>query len=84
MINYLQDMWHLAAQAEPQGIWFWAAAYAAVIFAYSVVYQLRIRNWPSTEGELVEAGVRKFGATDLIKSDQDYVSTALYRYSVSG
>ena len=84
MINYLQDMWQLAAQAELQGIWFWAATYAAVICVYSLVYQLRIRSWPSTEGELVEAGVQKFGATDLIKSDQDYVSTALYRYRVRG
>ena len=84
LINYLQDMWNLAAQAEPQGIWFWAAAYAAVICAYSLVYQLRIRSWPSTEGELVQAGAQKFGATDLIKSDQDYVSTALYRFRVSG
>ncbi len=35
-------------------------------------------------GELVEFGVGKFGATDWVKSDQEYISKTLYRYNVSG
>jgi hypothetical protein len=35
-------------------------------------------------GELIEFGVEKFGATDLVKSHQDYVSKALYTYNVAG
>ena len=79
MINYLQNMWNLAASGDPQGFWFWAAVYAAVVCAYSAVHQLRIRSWPCVEGELIEAGVKKFGATELTLSNQDYTSNALYR-----
>lgn len=83
-IDYLQDMWRLAMEANPQGIWFWAGVYAFVVCMYSVVFQIRTRSWPVAEGELVQAGVKKFGARDVVLANQDYVSKALYHYSVSG
>ena len=81
---YFQDMWQLAIQGDTQGIWFWAAIYTIVICTYSLVFQIRIRYWPSTLGELAEIGAEKFGAKVLIKANQDYVGKALYQYDVSG
>jgi len=81
---YLQDMWQLAIQGQTQGIWFGAALYALVVCGYSMIFQIRTRYWPFTLGELSEFGVEKFGATDRIKSNQEYASNALYKYDVSG
>lgn len=83
-IYYVQQMWRLAMEAEPQGIWFWAGVYVFVVCTYSVVFQIRTRSWPVAEGELVQAGVKTFGSHDLVLANQDYVSKALYHYSVSG
>lgn len=83
MIEYLQEMWRLAIQAEPQGIWFWASLYALFLCSYSLLFQIRTRFWPFTQGELVEASVEKFGATEWAQSNQEYVGKALYRYTVS-
>lgn len=81
---YIGEMWQLASQRQLQGIWFWAALYAFFVCGYSIIFQIKTRYWPSVEGELVKAQVEKFGATDLVKSDQDYISKALYSYSVAG
>ena len=81
---YFQDMWQLAIQGQTQGIWFGAALYAFIVCVCSLIFQIRTRYWPSTPGELAEFGVEKFGATDMVKSNQDYVSKALYKYNVSG
>ena len=81
---YFQHMWQLAIQGHTQGIWFWAALYALIVGGYSLIFQIRTRYWPFTSGELAEIGVEKFGATDRIKSNQDYASKALYKYYVSG
>jgi len=77
-------MWQMAIQGQTQGIWFWAALYAFVVCAYSLIFQIRTRYWPFVSGELVESGVEKFGATDRVKSNQHYLSKALYTYKVSG
>ena len=84
LIIYFQEMWQLAIQGQTQGIWFWAALYTFVVCVFSLIFQIRTRYWPSTQGELAEFGVEKFGATDWVKSNQDYVSKALYKYNVSG
>ena len=84
LIIYFQEMWQLAIQGQTQGIWFWAALYAFIICVYSLIFQSRTRYWPFAQGELAEFGVEKFGATDWVKSNQDYVSKALYKYNVSG
>lgn len=84
MIVYCTEMWQLAAGGHVQGIWFWVGLYTLIVCSYSVIFQLRTRCWPSVEGQLAELGVEKFGATDLIKSDQDYISNALYTFNVSG
>ena len=77
-------MWQLAIQGQTQGIWFWAALYTFFVCVYSLAFQIRTRYWPSAQGELAEFGVEKFGAIDWVKSNQDYVSKALYKYNVSG
>ena len=82
--NYIQQMWELALKGEIQGVWFWGAVYTLAVCGYSLIFQLRTRSWPFTTGELVEAEVEKFGATDPVKSNQEYVSKALYRFTVSG
>lgn len=84
LIVFFQEMWRLALQGQTQGIWFWAALYAFVVCFYSLIFQIRTRSWPSVPGELSTLEVKKFGATDRVKSNQDYVSTALYTYHVSG
>ena len=83
-MQYFQEMWTLALDGELRGIWFWAAVYTMVVCLYSLIFQVRTRTWPSTEGELSSLSVKKFGATDPILSDQDYKSTALYQYEVDG
>lgn len=79
---YFQKMWQLAIQGQTQGIWFWSALYVFIICVYSLILQVRTRHWPFVQGELAEFGVEKFGSTVLVKSNQDYVSKALYHYNV--
>lgn len=84
LIIYFQEMWQLVIQGQTQGIWFWAALYTFFICIYSLIFQIRTRYWPFARGELAKFGVEKFGATERVKSNQDYVSKALYKYNVSG
>ena len=81
---YLQEMWQLAVTGKTQGIWFWSAFYVLLLCAYSTIYQIRIRQWPSTQGELVNLGIEKFGAAAWVKSKRQYVSGAVYHYNVAG
>ena len=83
MFDYVLQMWDLALQGDRQGIWFWAGVYAFLICGYSVVFQLLIRSWPSTKGQLNHIGLDKFG-TAIILSDQDYRADALYTYQIEG
>jgi hypothetical protein len=82
--NYVQQMWQLALNGETQGVWFWAAMYTLAVCGHSLIFQLRTRSWPFTTGELVVAEVETFGATAPVKSNQDYLSKALYQFTVSG
>ena len=84
MTSYLQEIWELTKAAEVQGIWFWAALYALIVCGYSVIYQLRVRSWPSAEGTLDEACLGKFGAPEHSISDQEYQLEVTYSYEVSG
>ena len=84
LVIYLQDMWHLTLQGKTQGIWFGAALYTFIVCVYSLILQIRTRYWPFAQGELAGLGIEKFGATDWVKSNQDYASKALYKYNVSG
>ncbi|UTW46546.1 DUF3592 domain-containing protein [bacterium SCSIO 12696] len=83
LATYIQEMWQLAVQGKAQGIWFFAALYLLATCAYSLVFQIRTRSWPFTQGALVELDVEKFGGTDLVRSNQEYVAEALYKYCVS-
>jgi hypothetical protein len=81
--TYFIDMWQLALQGDKQGVWFFASLYCFILCSYSVFFQVRTRFWPFTQGELQNVSVNKFGATDWVVSNQEYVAEALYRYSVS-
>ena len=84
MLDYIEAMWALAARGQLQGVWFWAAVYAFVLGAYSLVNQLRTRRWPWVQGELLAADVDRFGVTENVRSDQEYAAGAIYRYEVDG
>ena len=84
LILYFREMWQLAIQGQVQGVWFWAALYMLIVCIYSLRFQIRTRYWPFVQGEIVKVEVDEFGATDLVKSNQDYVLKALYTYTVSG
>lgn len=81
---YVQDMWQQAWQGDVQGVLFWIAVYCALVGLVSLVFQLRVRRWPSVLGELAQAGVVRWGGPEMAVSDQDYRLDALYRYRVGG
>lgn len=81
-MEYISEMWRLALAGETRGIFFWAAIYFLVAATYSLVYQLKIRRWPSVRGELHESGVRRFGGQALVAADQENVARAVYSYRV--
>ncbi|MBL4898817.1 MAG: DUF3592 domain-containing protein [Colwellia sp.] len=83
LIIYFQEMWQLAVKGQAQGVFFWFAFYMFIVCFYSLTLQFRMRYWPFVQGELVEFGLDKFGAS-IVKSDQNYWANALYNYSVSG
>ena len=84
MTEYLIQMWDLAKSGDKQGVIFFAALYGFIVLTYSLIYQLRITNWPTAKGWLLGASVDKFGTTHAIRSEQDYISKALYEYTVDG
>jgi hypothetical protein len=84
MISYIEQMWQLAIDGQTQGIWFFAALYTLIVCSYSLIFQIRTRSWPFVKGELLDSGIKKFGATQWVQSEQDYISKALYKYNVSG
>ena len=81
MSDYILQMWDLALQVHRQGVWFWAAVYAFLICGYSLIFQLLIRSWPGTKGQLLQLGLDKFGASNIL-AEQDYHADALYTYQV--
>ena len=85
LIIYSQEMWRLALDGQAQGVWFWASLYTFILCAYSLLFQIRTRFWPCTHGVLTGFEIRKFGgATEWVRSEQEYVSEALYKYNVGG
>ncbi len=77
-------MWNLALQGQKQGLWFWGSVYVFLGCAYSLAFQIATRFWPYTKGALAELEVEKIGGTDVVKTNQEYASKALYTYHVSG
>ena len=43
---------------------------------------MRTYTWPDTIGTLVDSEIKKFGGTEWAKTNQDYVVSALYTYTV--
>ncbi len=82
MIDYLGLMWDSAINGQKQGIAFFASLYALLLLSYSVVYQLRVRAWPSAKGVLMKAALTKVAGTDNVTSNQEYAASAHYEFYV--
>ena len=83
-VDYFKEMWEFAAAGKTQGVWFYAALYTLALCLYSLLFQVRTRFWPFTEGVLAEVASEKFGARAPVTSDLDYIAKALYTYHVAG
>ena len=84
MIDYVMDMFALAVDGDTQGILFFICLYTLVTCGYSVFFQLRVSRWPQVKGTLLQGGVSKIGGTEPVRSNQEYVASALYEYIVDG
>ena len=84
IVDYIKEMWIFAAEGNRQGVFFFVSAYALLTLTYSTFYQLKVRSWPSVRGVMLKAGIEKFGVPDMIKSDQNYVASSLYEYTIDG
>lgn len=82
MIDYLSLMWESAVSGQKQGIAFFASLYALSLLSYSAVYQRSVRSWPSAKGVLMNAALRKVGATEWMTSIQEYEASAHYEFHV--
>jgi hypothetical protein len=84
VIEYVQAMFDLACQKEPQGIHFWATLYVLIVLLGTLWHILRVRTWPSTDGQLLRLGIRPLGAPEFGTLNQAHVPDALYTYQVNG
>lgn len=84
LIESLQQAMAAAQAGRFEG--FFALLFFGLGFAclYSIVYQLRIRSWPSTTGQLLKANTEKFGPTDFVLAETDYINAVAYEYTVRG
>ncbi len=83
IFDYLADMWHLALQGSRQGILFYGSLYCLLVCGYSVIFQMKIRSWPPTRGNLVRSNIGA-GVVNSEKSDQSFMIDVLYEYTVGG
>lgn len=83
-MEYLITMWELARAGEKQGVMFFIALYCFLIMSISLFGQLRMRQWPSVTGKLLDGGTRTFGGSDRYDAETRYVVRALYEYEVHG
>ena len=84
MLEYAQDMFALALKGEAKGIFFWAALYFLVTAIYSLIFQIRVRKWPSVAGNLLKLDKAEHGAKEWAATNQDYRASTLYVYQVDG
>lgn len=84
MVEFIEAMWTLASQKDPQGIWFFAALYAFLILLASCIYQVKLNYWKTTQGQLVGLSVDNFGAKDAVVANRSYHTKACYEYWVDG
>lgn len=48
----------------------------------SIIYQIRVRSWPATTGELLMSATETFGVTEAHPSNVNYVNAVSYGYTV--
>ena len=84
LIDNIHETIIAALAGDVQSIFLLGCVYVLLACAYSVVYQVRVSRWPAARGQLLKAGLRKFGVTKWVKAEQEYVADALYEYEVNG
>lgn len=84
IVDELLDIYRGAVAGDTRAVWFLAAAYTLIVCAYSLVYQLRMRNWSRTHGKLEGHEVTPFGTSGWPLSERSYKARAQYRYEVGG
>ena len=82
--EHVQSMWQLLWQGNEQAMVFWGASYLGLVGLASLIYQVRVRRWPSTRGVLARADLATWGGPTWARSDQQYRLDGLYRYQVAG
>ena len=84
IIQYLHEIWTMAVTGQAQGAFFFVASYAFLALGYSAVKQVRVLAWPSVQGKIERAEIKKVSLSERLKSTQDFVATAVYHYQVNG
>ena len=84
LYQHVQTMWHLLWQGNEQAVVFWGAIYLGLVGFASLIFQVHVRGWPSTNGVLVHADLAPWGGPTWARSDQQYKLDGLYRYQVDG
>lgn len=84
ILDTVKETVSLSLSGDVRSIFLLASLYVLCVCIYSVIYQAKISRWPSTRGKLIHAGMRKFGITDLVPAQQEFVLDALYEYEIHG
>ena len=84
LIESLQQAFAAAQAGRFEGYFALLFFFLGFLCIYSIVYQLRIRGWPSTPGQLLKAHTREFGAKAFIPAETDYINAVAYEYGVAG
>ena len=82
MIEYTVAMWELASNGDKQGVLFFVAVYMLLVVGYSLIFQLRVRSWPSVKGVLIDEKMEVM-MPDVLQSEQNYRVSALYNYRIA-
>ena len=82
-MEYIADMWSLVITGQKQGFFFFISWYVFVLLKLLGIFQCKTSPWPGTEGVLLKADLKKWGANEWGTSNQDYSTEALYTYRVN-
>lgn len=83
-INYFYEMWGLVKNGRAQGYYFYGALYFFLTLSYSIIYQIKVRSWPSVSGKKLKIKVENFSMSTNSRSDQKYALSGKYEYTVNG
>lgn len=84
MIEYLQKMSYIAFSNSLQGFHFLATLYLVFALLSSAWYVVRVRTWPSADGNLLRDEPRSSSNAAYWAKQRVYTPKYLYSYSVNG